>query len=65
MMTPELRHYKDIIYLAETHDEFILCIEKAIRENDESKQRQRIEFAQNNTWDRRVDNLLEIINENI
>jgi hypothetical protein len=34
VMTPELKHYKDIIYLAETHEEFILCIEKALKEND-------------------------------
>ena len=65
MMTPELRHYKDIIYLAETHDEFIICIEKALKENDDSKRRQRIEFAQNNTWDKRIETLLNIVNHEI
>lgn len=60
--TQELNLYREILYLAETRDEFILCIEKALEENDETKQRQRIEFAKNNTWDRRVDNLLEFIN---
>ncbi len=65
MKTPELNHYNNIIYLAETHDEFLCCIEKALMENDEGKRNHRIEVAKKNTWRQRVDTLLQIIIDDV
>ena len=58
---PELIQYQEFCYLAENNKEFLEKIEQALKENDTELIRKRIEFAQNNTWDHRVDVLLNFI----
>jgi len=58
---PELEIYKDYIYLADTKEEFLIRIEEALREDDETIKRKRIELAKENDWISRVIRLNEII----
>ncbi|MCX6136616.1 MAG: glycosyltransferase, partial [Ignavibacteriales bacterium] len=61
MRTPELNHYSHILYLSDTHEEFLQNIEKPLREDSETKRKERILFARNNTWESRVEELLAAI----
>jgi hypothetical protein len=51
------------IYVANTEDEFPVLIRKAHNENTKDLIEQRINYAKNNTWDKRMENLLEIYNK--
>ncbi|MDP1677758.1 MAG: glycosyltransferase [Bacteroidota bacterium] len=59
--TMELEHYQDIIYLAETKEQFIQQIQQAFLKNSEIKIQQRISFATLHTWDKKVDQLIHVI----
>ncbi len=47
------------IYIANSEEEFTSLIYKAYRENTQELMDQRIEFAKNNTWEKRMEILLE------
>jgi len=47
------------IYIAENESEFLNLIIKALEENTPALIEQRIDYANNNTWEKRIDNLLE------
>lgn len=55
--TEAMSVFADYTYLAENKDEYILCIEKALREDAEPIRRKREEFAKQHTWE---NNVLEI-----
>lgn len=51
---PELNSMSDLVFLADTKDEFVRQLESALEESDSADARaQRIAFAQDNTWDQR------------
>ena len=52
-MLPELKPYKDWVYLARDKHKFLLNIEKALSENDETRIKARIEFGKENDWSSR------------
>jgi len=56
---PELDHMKNLVYIAETKDDFLKKINVALQENDEKLIKQRIEFAAKNTWKNRFEDLVE------
>ena len=56
----EILHFSDIIYFAESGEDFIKKIEKALSENKE-KVNKRIEVAKENSWDRRMEVISNII----
>lgn len=58
---PEPAKYGDIIYVAENREDFVKKIELALDENDQNLVQKRIQIAIENTWDRRVDDVLNII----
>lgn len=58
-LTPTMDIFKDHVYLGETAMDYIALIEKALKENSEEKEQQRINFAQSHTWE---NNVLEIGN---
>lgn len=60
---PEVRQYSDVIYIAEDKEDFVKKIELALKENNEELCRRRIQIAKENSWDKRVDDILEIINK--
>lgn len=59
--TEELSHYSDLVYLSQTHDEFLANVRLALNETDMKKRAARIEFARANTWETRTDELLRFI----
>lgn len=65
MRTQELEHYSDIIRLANTHDEFVNLLTESLSENDMNIRIKRIKFAEDNTWIKRTDQLLEYIQKHI
>jgi len=62
---PEVKKFKDIIYIGKTKEEFLSKVQEAIEENSIKKRSQRIAVAKRNDWNYRVDKLIEIINTNI
>jgi hypothetical protein len=55
---PELEPYKDLCYFADTNEEFVSMLQKALDEKDDETLRQkRIEFAKNNSWDQRYQDI--------
>lgn len=55
--TEAMSVFADYTYLAENKEEYILCIEKALREDAEPIRQKREEFAKQHTWE---NNVLEI-----
>ncbi len=58
---PEVRSHIDIIKIAKTPEDFISCIEQSLREDSTAKIRERIERARENSWTRRAEEHLSII----
>jgi len=62
---PELEEFKDICYLAQTKEEFLSMLDKALAEkefdNFEQLIQKRIDIAKDNSWDSRVESLYEEI----
>lgn len=58
---PELMPYSHLCYLVDDKDDAITKITTALSEKDEGLKNMRIEFARNNTWDKRVEVLLSHI----
>jgi len=50
----EIRHYKDYLYLFNTQEEFVECIEKALHEQDTKIREERRKVAASNTWNERI-----------
>jgi GT2 family glycosyltransferase len=51
---PELYGYRDYLYLAKNHDDFIRKVDQAITEDDEEIRTRRVELARVNTWTSRI-----------
>ncbi|MEO0072518.1 MAG: glycosyltransferase [candidate division WOR-3 bacterium] len=62
---PELRKLANILYFAETPEEFISMLATAVAENNEEIKEKRMIFAQNNTWEIRTQTLINIINKHL
>jgi GT2 family glycosyltransferase/SAM-dependent methyltransferase/glycosyltransferase involved in cell wall biosynthesis len=50
----ELHQGRDLVYLAETPEQFVDCLDSALREHDSELRDRRIEFARRNTWSMRT-----------
>ena len=59
---PELVRYSDILYLADSNEDFVKKIAAALEENDDEMRRKRIELARENTWDKRYQTLRTALN---
>ena len=55
--TEAMSVFSDFTYLAENKEEYIVCIEKALNEDNEQIRQKREEFAKQHTWE---NNVLEI-----
>ncbi|MCS7257872.1 MAG: glycosyltransferase, partial [candidate division WOR-3 bacterium] len=62
---PELQRLSEIVYLANTQEEFISMIKIALSETQSELKRKRMFFAQNNTWEIRTQMLINTINKHI
>jgi uncharacterized SAM-binding protein YcdF (DUF218 family) len=59
------KKYEDIVYVAKDGQEFGECIEKALREDNERLRRKRIEIAKENSWQNRIEQMSNLIEETI
>lgn len=59
--TETMESFKDFVYLAKKPEEFLVSIQKALKENSERKQRAREEFALSHSWK----NAVNIISDKI
>jgi len=48
--TEAMSVFEDHTYLCDTHEEYVQCIEKALREDSPALQKQRVKFASTHTW---------------
>ncbi len=53
----DISFFKDLVYVAESHDTFIENIRKAVKEDDKAIYNKRIETARKNTWNSRLKNI--------
>jgi len=64
-MLDELKCYSKIISISWNVDDFVFLIEKALQDNSPDKVLNRISFAQQNSWDQRVEEMSSILNEGL
>lgn len=62
---PEVQSYKDIIKIAKTPQEFVRAIEEWLREDAPERVQERLRIARENSWDMRVKEMLNIIQEKL
>ena len=55
----ELLRFKDYIYIARSHEEFLELLDRALNEDDPERARKRLRFMEGNTWSVRADEILE------
>lgn len=58
---PAVKEFKDVVYVADSKENFIHCVDKAFQENDDSLSLKRKQMASQNTWDHRVMQLSQVI----
>jgi len=58
---PEVRQLNGMTRIGRSHEEFVIKIEEALLEKDEALRINRMEFARNNTWERKVENIWNIV----
>jgi glycosyltransferase involved in cell wall biosynthesis len=61
----DLEAFSDVIYIANTYEDFLNYIEKAITEDSEARVENRLNYARLNTWVNRVLQLKDIISKQI
>ena len=54
-------HYQNLIKIASDKEGFVNCIEEALREKDPQLIAERKQAAQENSWDKRVDRMMELV----
>jgi GT2 family glycosyltransferase/glycosyltransferase involved in cell wall biosynthesis len=52
---PELNSFRDLLYIAQDKDEFLVKLDQAVAEHNPQLVAQRKEFAQKNTWEKRYE----------
>lgn len=61
--TPALRRFADVLYMAETPDEFVRQIERALEADGPERARERRAVAEANTWERRLNEVGQIVDD--
>lgn len=51
---PDAHYYKEVIRIAGNHKEFVDMVDEALKDTGDDSVRQRISFAERNTWDTRA-----------
>jgi teichuronic acid biosynthesis glycosyltransferase TuaH len=57
----DINDFKDVAYLADSHEEFLKQIEKSLAEDSPERQKLRIKVAEQNSWKARVGTFWELI----
>ncbi|EDN65725.1 conserved hypothetical protein [Beggiatoa sp. PS] len=61
MSLPAFDQYQSIIYTANSHDEFLASIDKALKENDSSLIEQRRAMVAESSWDKVAGKVAELL----
>lgn len=59
--TKAMQMFKDHVYLANTHEDYVALIDLALQENNQEKIEKRIAFANSHTWENNVKAIYEAI----
>lgn len=59
--TEAMSIFKDHVYLAKNKEEYVQCIEKALKENNSALEDNRIAFAKTHTWENSVKRIYDAI----
>lgn len=59
----DIRSFAEVIYLAETSDDFVRLIDRAFAENNPQREAQRAAVAQSNTWEARIRELHRLVEQ--
>ncbi len=62
---PAAEEFSELIYLAESPDDFILAVTRALSENNLTRQQARLAEAQVHSWDNRVDEMEQILRQTL
>jgi len=54
---PEVRRFKELVYLGNTPAEFVACLEQALREDSPARRRERSEAMRAETWEAKVEEI--------
>lgn len=54
---PELKPYQELLYLAESYDDFLSKLDEAVAESSPEMAKRRMEFARQNNWKSRYDTI--------
>jgi glycosyltransferase involved in cell wall biosynthesis len=63
--TPVTQRMSDMIYLADTHEDFLAAIERALREETPERRAQRMNSVAGESWDARFQTTVRIVEENL
>ena len=55
--------FKEFVYLAKSVDDYIILIDKALKENNPSLKEQRIQFAKSHTWENSVQAIYDAVSQ--
>jgi glycosyltransferase involved in cell wall biosynthesis len=62
---PEYEHLKDVLRIARSRDDFLTCVDEALREHDEVARAKRQAAVANGTWDARAEWVSDLIEEKL
>lgn len=61
---PELEEYKDLVYLSQTHEEFLVNMRRSLNEVASSDiSVKRVEVSKSNTWSNRINTVMKTLKE--
>jgi len=58
---PAVERYKDVVYCARSREEFLSLLDKSIYEDTKEEQQKRINAVKNETWDKIVEQLSDLL----
>ena len=59
--TKTMQMFKEHVYLADTKEDYVILIDKALSENTDERIQKRIEYAKSHTWENNVKAIYEAI----
>ncbi len=61
----EIENYKELVYIADSYEEFVRCINLALTENSLEKVKLRIKSMEKESWEAKVERISQIVSRHI
>lgn len=61
--TEAMDYFSKHVYLSRSKEEFVRLVQKALKEDSEKLQKERISFARSHTWENNVKNIYKVMND--